>query len=153
MCECVCGRKKMVPPARFQRATFRLGGGRSMQLSYGSMNKAGSKRVAKMYPPLYPSSNDYARSLKAVRRFRGKLLINETSSHPLMPMYSLPLQSSTKKVPLDNHFAWWRYVPGANWRRPSGPSSIIEGWKNIRWSTSPLKMLSISTQRISVSCD
>mgnify|MGYP006171979585 CR=1 FL=1 len=27
---------QMVPPARFQRATFRLGGGRSMQLSYGS---------------------------------------------------------------------------------------------------------------------
>jgi hypothetical protein len=30
--------KKMVLPARFQRATFRLGGGRSMQLSYGSMS-------------------------------------------------------------------------------------------------------------------
>ena len=29
--------EKMVPPARFQRATFRLGGGRSMQLSYGSL--------------------------------------------------------------------------------------------------------------------
>jgi hypothetical protein len=28
---------KLVPPARFQRATFRLGGGRSMQLSYGSI--------------------------------------------------------------------------------------------------------------------
>lgn len=27
---------KMVPPARFQRATSRLGGERSMQLSYGS---------------------------------------------------------------------------------------------------------------------
>ena len=27
---------EVVPPARFQRATFRLGGGRSMQLSYGS---------------------------------------------------------------------------------------------------------------------
>ena len=26
----------LVLPARFQRATFRLGGGRSMQLSYGS---------------------------------------------------------------------------------------------------------------------
>ena len=26
---------KLVRPARFQRATFRLGGGRSMQLSYG----------------------------------------------------------------------------------------------------------------------
>ena len=34
---CVCGGpRKLVPPARFQRATFRLGGGRSMQLSYGS---------------------------------------------------------------------------------------------------------------------
>ncbi len=31
--------KSMVPPARFQRATFRLGGGRSMQLSYGSMKR------------------------------------------------------------------------------------------------------------------
>src|SRR5687768_14937996 len=30
--------RKVVPPARFQRATFRLGGGRSMQLSYGSTN-------------------------------------------------------------------------------------------------------------------
>ena len=29
----------MVPPARFQRATFRLGGGRSMQLSYGSTRR------------------------------------------------------------------------------------------------------------------
>ena len=28
--------RELVPPARFQRATFRLGGGRSMQLSYGS---------------------------------------------------------------------------------------------------------------------
>jgi hypothetical protein len=28
-----------VPPARFQRATFRLGGGRSMQLSYGSLKE------------------------------------------------------------------------------------------------------------------
>ena len=27
---------KLVPPARFQRATSRLGGERSMQLSYGS---------------------------------------------------------------------------------------------------------------------
>jgi hypothetical protein len=39
VCECVCGPRKMVPPARFQRATFRLGGGRSMQLSYGSTSE------------------------------------------------------------------------------------------------------------------
>ena len=29
----------MVPPARFQRATSRLGGERSMQLSYGSTSE------------------------------------------------------------------------------------------------------------------
>ena len=31
------------------------------------------------------------------------------------------------EVPLDNHFQWWRYVPGANWRHPEGPGSSIEG--------------------------
>ena len=26
-------------------------------------------------------------------------------------------------VPLDNHFQWWSYVKGANWRHPDGPRS------------------------------
>jgi formylglycine-generating enzyme required for sulfatase activity len=30
-------------------------------------------------------------------------------------------------VPLNNHFQWWRYVPGANWRHPLGPESSIAG--------------------------
>jgi formylglycine-generating enzyme required for sulfatase activity len=30
-------------------------------------------------------------------------------------------------VPLDNHYRWWSYVPGANWRRPLGPDSDIKG--------------------------
>ncbi|HET6574809.1 MAG TPA: formylglycine-generating enzyme family protein [Fimbriiglobus sp.] len=30
-------------------------------------------------------------------------------------------------VPLDNAAAWWRYVPGANWRHPEGPGSTIDG--------------------------
>jgi sulfatase modifying factor 1 len=30
-------------------------------------------------------------------------------------------------VSLANHYAWWRYVPGANWRHPTGPASSIEG--------------------------
>ena len=29
-------------------------------------------------------------------------------------------------VPLDNAAAWWRYVPGANWRHPEGPKSDIK---------------------------
>ena len=30
-------------------------------------------------------------------------------------------------VPLDSHFRWWSYVPGASWRHPFGPESNIEG--------------------------
>ena len=29
-------------------------------------------------------------------------------------------------VPLNNHFQWWSYVPGANWRHPLGPKSDIK---------------------------
>jgi len=30
-------------------------------------------------------------------------------------------------VELDNHYQWWTYVPGANWRHPLGPNSNLEG--------------------------
>jgi formylglycine-generating enzyme required for sulfatase activity len=30
-------------------------------------------------------------------------------------------------VSLDNHYQWWAYIPGANWRHPTGPDSSIEG--------------------------
>jgi formylglycine-generating enzyme len=30
-------------------------------------------------------------------------------------------------VPLDDHYRWWSYVRGANWRHPLGPSSDLEG--------------------------
>jgi sulfatase modifying factor 1 len=30
-------------------------------------------------------------------------------------------------VPLNDHFQWWAYVDGADWRHPSGPGSSIEG--------------------------
>jgi formylglycine-generating enzyme required for sulfatase activity len=30
-------------------------------------------------------------------------------------------------VSLNNHFQWWDYVPGANWRHPLGPDSNLEG--------------------------
>jgi formylglycine-generating enzyme len=34
---------------------------------------------------------------------------------------------TTGPVALDNVAQWWRFVPGANWRHPSGPDSGIEG--------------------------
>jgi formylglycine-generating enzyme required for sulfatase activity len=30
-------------------------------------------------------------------------------------------------VPLNNHFFWWRYEKGANWRHPDGPDSDLRG--------------------------
>jgi sulfatase modifying factor 1 len=30
-------------------------------------------------------------------------------------------------VPLANHYVWWNYVAGADWRHPTGPDSSIEG--------------------------
>jgi formylglycine-generating enzyme required for sulfatase activity len=33
-------------------------------------------------------------------------------------------------VPLTDHFQWWSYVHGANWRHPTGPDSDIKGKGN-----------------------
>jgi formylglycine-generating enzyme required for sulfatase activity len=33
-------------------------------------------------------------------------------------------------VPLNDHFQWWSYVKGANWRHPEGPESSIRGKEN-----------------------
>jgi sulfatase modifying factor 1 len=33
-------------------------------------------------------------------------------------------------VPLTDHFQWWSYVKGANWRHPSGPDSDLKGKEN-----------------------
>jgi len=33
-------------------------------------------------------------------------------------------------VSLNDHFQWWVYLPGANWRHPLGPKSNIRGKEN-----------------------
>src|SRR5262249_41854055 len=32
-----------------------------------------------------------------------------------------------RPVLLNNHYQWWSYVPGANWRHPTGPASDLTG--------------------------
>ncbi len=32
-----------------------------------------------------------------------------------------------RQISLENHYDWWRYVPGANWRHPDGPGSNLKG--------------------------
>lgn len=40
---------------------------------------------------------------------------------------SLVFTPPAHPVSLDDYTQWWRYVPGANWRHPTGPKSSIEG--------------------------
>lgn len=37
---------------------------------------------------------------------------------------------TNRPVPLQDYSAWWRFVPGADWRHPYGPASSIEGKDN-----------------------
>ncbi len=40
---------------------------------------------------------------------------------------SLVFTKTATRVPLDDWSQWWRWQPGACWRRPQGPGSSIEG--------------------------
>ena len=43
---------------------------------------------------------------------------------------SLVFTPPAEPVPLTDYRAWWRYVPGAGWRRPDGPGSDLRGKDN-----------------------
>jgi formylglycine-generating enzyme required for sulfatase activity len=42
--------------------------------------------------------------------------------HPASVVFTKPVH----RVDLRNHYNWWTYVPGADWRHPEGPESSIE---------------------------
>ena len=59
----------------------------------------------------------------------------DPARHPNMPASLLVPGSMVFTEPADatarrNPNAWWRYVPGANWRNPHGPGSDIDGLGN-----------------------
>jgi formylglycine-generating enzyme len=39
---------------------------------------------------------------------------------------SVVFQRQPVMVDLNNHFNWWRYIPGANWRHPQGPQTTLK---------------------------
>jgi len=43
---------------------------------------------------------------------------------------SVVFTPSLEPVPLDDHYRWWRYEPGASWRHPEGPDSNLAGREN-----------------------
>jgi sulfatase modifying factor 1 len=45
----------------------------------------------------------------------------------LLSPASVVFRKSSQPVDLRNHFNWWDYIPGANWRHPQGPQSTLKG--------------------------
>jgi sulfatase modifying factor 1 len=43
---------------------------------------------------------------------------------------SVVFAPTNQEVPLDNHYQWWSYIKGANWRHPLEPQSDIKGREN-----------------------
>lgn len=48
-------------------------------------------------------------------------------SADLLIAASLVFKASDKPMPLNNHFNWWEWKAGADWKHPTGPESSIEG--------------------------
>jgi formylglycine-generating enzyme required for sulfatase activity len=40
---------------------------------------------------------------------------------------SVVFSPAPRPVPLNDHYQWWSYVPGANWLHPTGPKSDLKG--------------------------
>jgi formylglycine-generating enzyme len=43
---------------------------------------------------------------------------------------SVVFAPTEQEVPLNNHYQWWSYVKGANWRHPGGPDTDLKGKGN-----------------------
>ena len=43
---------------------------------------------------------------------------------------SIVFTPTSRPVPLTNHYRWWRYQQGADWRHPDGPQSDTKGKEN-----------------------
>ena len=53
--------------------------------------------------------------------------VTPSPSADLLVAASLIFKPSDRPISLRNHFAWWEWKTGADWRHPTGPDSSIEG--------------------------
>jgi sulfatase modifying factor 1 len=84
----------------------------------------------------------YAVTNAEFRRFveaTGHVTVAERSADPadypgakpeMLAPASVMFRKAAARVDLSNHYNWWEYVPGADWRHPCGPQSSLED----RWS-------------------
>jgi formylglycine-generating enzyme required for sulfatase activity len=78
------------------------------------------------------TNQDFARFVAAT----GHVTLAEKPADPrkypnaqpeLLVPSSVVFKKAPHKVGLGDHFQWWTYVAGADWRHPRGPDSSIEG--------------------------
>src|SRR4029453_2682022 len=81
------------------------------------------------------TNGDFARFVKATGYVTVAERTPTAAEFPTAPPENLVAGSTVftppaKPVALNNHYQWWSYVKGANWRHPFGPGSSIEGKGN-----------------------
>jgi len=81
------------------------------------------------------TNNEFAKFVKATRYVTVAERVPTKEQFPTAPPENLVAGSvvftpTKEAVPLDNHFRWWSYVKGADWRHPEGPGSSIKGRGN-----------------------
>jgi formylglycine-generating enzyme len=64
---------------------------------------------------------------KYIAEFIGTFFLVLTAPAENLVAGSVVFAPADHEVPLNNHYQWWNYVKGANWRHPLGPQSDIKG--------------------------
>jgi formylglycine-generating enzyme required for sulfatase activity len=125
---------KVVPSLPFKDMTWIAGGTFLMgsDKHYPEESPAHSETVDGFWIDNYEVTNEqFAKFVEAT----GYVTLAERPPNPedypgakpeLLQPASVVFQKPPHRVDLRNHYNWWTYVPGANWRHPEGPGSSIE---------------------------
>src|SRR5262245_32838475 len=75
---------------------------------------------------------DFRRFVEATHYVTIAERVPEAAQYPgalpnMLVAGSVVFRQPSRRVDLRNHFNWWTYVPGANWRHPEGPQSSLSG--------------------------
>jgi formylglycine-generating enzyme len=78
------------------------------------------------------TNEQFARFVRATGYITVAERLPDASNYPgakpeLLQPASVVFRKPDRRVDLRNHFNWWAYVPGADWRHPEGPNSSLSG--------------------------